>query len=127
MAAFDFPTSPSDGDTYQNYIYDATIGAWHINNQQENARFTVSSTAPANPVTGDAWFDNTEGITYIYYHDGDTGQWVETGNPVLSYMNLDSLTDVNSSTAANGQALVYNGSEWIPGSVESGLHPFFGR
>jgi|DEB0MinimDraft_10_1074344.scaffolds.fasta_scaffold511820_1 hypothetical protein len=28
MAALDFPASPSDGDIYENYVYNGTIGAW---------------------------------------------------------------------------------------------------
>ncbi len=28
MPALDFPTSPSDGDTYDNYVYNATKQAW---------------------------------------------------------------------------------------------------
>lgn len=28
MAALNFPTSPSDGQVYENYVYNATLGAW---------------------------------------------------------------------------------------------------
>ena len=28
MTALDFPTSPSNGDTYENYVYDSTDGVW---------------------------------------------------------------------------------------------------
>ena len=28
MTALDFPSSPSNGDTYENYVYDATAGVW---------------------------------------------------------------------------------------------------
>jgi len=125
MPAFDFPNAPSDGDIYEGYIYDGTRGVWNVNQQQANARFTVSSTAPSNPVTGDAWFDTTDGTTYVYYYDGDTGQWVETGNPVLSYVNMDGLTDVTAPTPTDGDILVYNGSsgEWEnnPQEVSLGL------
>ena len=40
---------------------------------------------------------------------------VQTGNPLL---NLNDLNDVNTSTAANGQILKYNGSAWV-NSAES--------
>lgn len=28
MTALDFPSSPSNGDIYENYVYDSTVGAW---------------------------------------------------------------------------------------------------
>ena len=30
MTALNFPSNPSDGDTYENYVYDATVGVWRI-------------------------------------------------------------------------------------------------
>ena len=40
----------------------------------------VSGTPPTPAVSGDVWFDHTSGRSYIYYEDGDSGQWVEA-NP----------------------------------------------
>jgi len=28
--ALDFPSSPSNGDTYNGYVYNSTVGAWQI-------------------------------------------------------------------------------------------------
>ena len=83
MAALDFPLSPEDGDTHNNYVYDATHGVWDQNPQQLAARFISSDTAPTSPSTGDAWFDTETGKTYIY-HDSS---WVESGNPVIGYVD----------------------------------------
>lgn len=115
MTALDFPASPSDGDIYNNYVYDATRGVWNVYAQGLIARYTVSDTQPSPASNGDAWFDTTEGITYVYYDDGDTAQWVETGNPVLSYNTLENMTDTNIDSPANGQALVYDSAtdKWI--------------
>jgi hypothetical protein len=126
MAALDFPTSPSDGDIYNNYVYDATRGVWNVYAQGLIARYTVSDTKPINATNGDAWFDTTEGITYVYYDDGDTAQWVETGNPVLSYNTVVNLTDTTISSPVDGQALTYDSStgKWInetPASTLSDL------
>jgi hypothetical protein len=45
--------------------------------------FTVyrQSTAPSSPpaTTGDYWVDEDDGITYFYYDDGNSSQWVEFG------------------------------------------------
>jgi len=126
MAALDFPTSPSDGDIYNNYVYDATRGVWNVYAQGLIARFTVSDTKPLNATNGDAWFDTTEGVTYVYYDDGDTAQWVEIGNPVLSYNTLVNMTDTTISSPTDGQALTYDSStdKWInetPATTLEGL------
>ena len=126
MASLDFPTSPSDGDIYNNYVYYDTRGVWNVYAQGVVARYTVSDTKPAPATNGDAWFDTTEGITYVYYDDGDTAQWVETGNPVLSYNTLENLTDTTIATPLDGQALVYDSStdKWInetPATTLDGL------
>jgi hypothetical protein len=36
----------------------------------------VASTAPSNPVEGQAWYNSTDGLTYIYYDSS----WIEFGN-----------------------------------------------
>ena len=66
MTALDFPSSPSEGQIYGSYIYDATRGVWNVNAQGVATRFIVSDTKPSPATSGDAWFDTTEGITYIY-------------------------------------------------------------
>ena len=126
MTALDFPTSPADNATSNGYIYDSAKGVWNVNELQRVARFTVSDTAPASAENGDAWFDTTSGLTYVYYNDGDTTQWVETGNPVLSFNTLSNLADTTITTPADGQALVYDNatSKWInktPATTLDGL------
>lgn len=122
MAALDFPSSPANGDTYNGYIYNATKGVWNANDLQRTARFTVSATAPTSPENGDAWFDTTSGLTYVYYVDEDSAQWIETGNPNLSYIDLDGLTDVDLTGLVDGNSLVYDAatSTWIPGEGGGG-------
>ena len=122
MAALDFPSSPANGDTYNGYIYNATKGVWNANDLQRTARFTVSATAPTSPENGDAWFDTTSGLTYVYYVDEDSAQWIETGNPNLSYIDLDGLTDVDLTGLVDGNSLVYDSatSTWIPGEGGGG-------
>lgn len=126
MTALDFPAAPTNGQTYEGYVYDSTRGVWNVNVSQVAARFIVSSTQPSSPQNGDAWFDTTEGTTYVYFIDVDSGQWVETGNPVLSYNTLENLTDSTITTPLDGQALVYDSatSKWInetPATTLDGL------
>lgn len=42
------------------------------------AKLTVSNTAPSTPANNDLWWDNSLGTLFIYYGDGDSGQWVES-------------------------------------------------
>jgi hypothetical protein len=42
--------------------------------------FTASTTAPSTPTAGDRWLETDTGIEYVYFSDGSSSQWVETGN-----------------------------------------------
>ena len=39
----------------------------------------ISATAPSSPSHGDMWFDSTNLLMYIYYNDGTSSQWVQSG------------------------------------------------
>ena len=50
-----------------------------------DGHYTVSDTAPLDPVEGDGWFNSSNAQTFIYYD----GFWVEqVGNPPVSDFNL---------------------------------------
>jgi hypothetical protein len=72
----DFPTSPTNGQAYQGYVYSTTVGAWQAKPSAQSPFYT-SDTPPSNPVTGDSWFNTNDGTMYIYVYDGNTFQWVE--------------------------------------------------
>ena len=90
MTALNFPAEPDDGDTYGDYFYDAESSAWRLNPSPlvtgptgpvgAQGKFTVSPTAPVDPVEGDTWFYSEDGTSFIWYEDADGGQWVEFGN-----------------------------------------------
>lgn len=139
------PADPGDGDVWfdstdgLSYIYynDGDTSQWiEIGNQTvgpqgtegptgpagadgpqgEPGRFITSAIAPPNPTVGDSWFNTTTGQTFIYYEDYDsTGQWVETGYPLLGYDTLANLSDTNINSASDGQILSYNASleKWV--------------
>lgn len=81
MTALNFPATPSDGDTFDNYIYDGVKEVWRIqpNIPGISSTFKVSATAPASPKNGEIWLNSTDGNTYIYYVDTDSAQWIEIG------------------------------------------------
>ena len=73
MTALNFPATPSDGDTFENYVYDSTDGVW---------------------------------------------------KRIASGIELNGISDVNVTSAAEGQTLVYNGSAWVNGDA-GGLEDHF--
>ena len=84
--ALDFPSSPTNGQIFGSYIWSASKGVWQ--SREESA--AVAITSPSKPLTannGDIWYNTERGITYIYYDDGSSAQWVEvvtSGTPELS-------------------------------------------
>jgi hypothetical protein len=81
MTALDFPNNPTDGQIYNNYVYDASRNVWRIlpNVLSINSRYQVQSTPPTNPIDGEIWLNSTDGVPYIWYVDEDSGQWIEVG------------------------------------------------
>lgn len=100
--ALNFPINPEDGDTYEGYVYDATAGVWNSDPHQIASRFVTSATAPSNASEGDGWFDTNTAKSYVFYD----GVWVQLG--ALGTVDLNQIADVNVSSPANGQALIYD-------------------
>lgn len=83
MAALDFPSSPTNGQVYGQYVYDSTKGAWRVS-ADLLASATPSPTAPTNPVSGDLWFNTNDGVMFMYFNDGNSSQWVEVKSNTAS-------------------------------------------
>lgn len=81
--ALQFPASPTNGQVYEDWQYNATTGAWE-SLPLESATVVTSDTAPPNPEDGDMWYNSTDGTTYVYYVDPNGGQWVEMVAPVTA-------------------------------------------
>ena len=64
-------------------VYDGANSQWIPGEGSGGGSYTVSATVPAEPGDGDVWFDSTDGLSYIYYNDGDTSQWIEIGNQTV--------------------------------------------
>ena len=65
-------TSPTDKQVLQ---YESSSGQWK--NKAATGGVTTGATPPATPMAGDAWYDTTDGLLYVYYNDGNSSQWVE--------------------------------------------------
>lgn len=55
-----------------------TDGSGNITWGEAGATVSIGITPPSSPDVGDLWFDNDEGIMYVYYEDTDSTQWVDT-------------------------------------------------
>lgn len=71
---------------------------------------------------GDIAIVASDGRTYIY----DGAAWLEitapggvtsvNGETGVVVLSLDDISDVNAASPSNGQALVFNGTNWVPGA-----------
>lgn len=59
--------------------FTGTIQFTDINMNVPN-RITFAENPPNNALQGDGWWDTNDGAFYLYYTDGDTNQWVESGS-----------------------------------------------
>lgn len=98
MAVLNFPTSPTDGQKYNGYIWDAAITAWTRESQDALQPVETSDTAPVSAVDGQMWWNTTDGQLYVYYDDGSSEQWVAASGGAV----------VVSNTAPSG----HNGQLW---------------
>ncbi len=92
MAAMDFPSSPTNGQVYGNYVYSTSKGAWQANPVTSEVA-VISPTAPSNPKAGDIWYNSDDGCTYVYYYDGDSYQWVASRNDATFSSTLGPRVD----------------------------------
>lgn len=84
--ALDFPANPTNGQAYGSYIYNSTIGAWQSKEDPATVAVT-STTAPASANNGDIWYNTNTGVSYVYYNDGTSAQWVEIVSSALPNLN----------------------------------------
>jgi microcystin-dependent protein len=74
--ALDFPANPSDGEVFGSYVWSASKGVWQ-SREESAAPAVVSPVPPESASPGDIWVDSSDGISYVYYDDGSSGQWIE--------------------------------------------------
>ena len=81
--AFNFPDTPTVGQVFGNYTWDAATGAWKLTasgGSGGGGSITVSDNPPASPTAGALWWESDTGNLYIYYNDGTSTQWVAIGS-----------------------------------------------
>jgi hypothetical protein len=98
----------ADGKIYFKKA-DNSIGFFDTNASSGSAgsNFTVSSSPPSSPNSGDEWLDSNSAIKYTYVDDGTSQQWVE----------LESALSI--SQQSTGSSSIYN-NEYIFSGVSTG-------
>jgi len=91
--ALDFPANPSDGEVFGSYVWSASKGVWQ-SREESAAPAVVSPVPPTTPTTGDIWVDSSDGISYVYYDDGSSSQWIEMISSGV--VSLASKADIDS-------------------------------
>jgi len=84
--AFDFPSSPTPGQTFfdpaSGARYSFTNGAWLQVASSPVLKGTTSDAPPSNPDPGQLWWESDTGRMFIYYNDGNSSQWVQISGPM---------------------------------------------
>ncbi len=143
--ALDFPTSPTNGQTYAganglNYIYDSALGVWKVYGVP-GTQVWYATTPPGSATAYPFWWNTNEGRLYIYYVAESA--WVEaspagtvTGNslgrpdvpPILSTFTIANqgsrvLTQyasgfaIRSDAASGGITIAYQSTPTPPYSI----------
>jgi hypothetical protein len=101
----DFPSNPTNGQTYDNYYYDATVGAWNSFSSTTN---TIPSTLKNLSVSTDTTSSVPLTVNGISGQTANLQEWVSgAGSGVASLTNAGTLTVqtlnlTNDLTVANG-------------------------
>ena len=118
--------SVTNSGTLSAAVFNFTIprgntGATGAQGPQGDAAETITSpTPPASPIPGQLWFDADTGITYIYYRDENSDQWVSISNsysPAVAgygttYPTAPQQGQLFYSTAIS-RLQIWSGSTWL--------------
>ena len=101
-------------------VYDGANSQWIPGEGSGGGSYTVSATVPAEPGDGDVWFDSTDGLSYIYYNDGDTSQWIEIGNQTAGPQGLTGPAGADGPQGPVGPSGKFTPSDTAPLNPEDG-------
>lgn len=123
--AIDFPSNPTNGQTYLGYVYSSSVGAWQAKPSAQSPFYT-SDTPPTNPVVGDAWFNTNDGTMYIYFNDGNTSQWVEHRSEIArSQVGLVPVRPTSVTVGSGTASVDVNGLITFTGASSLSLNGIF--
>ena len=106
----DFPANPTDGQVFGSYVWSASVGAWK-SREESAAPATVSPVPPTTANSGDIWVDSSDGVSYVYYDDGSSGQWIKmisSGVTSLALKADKTYVDQQDALKANIAGQIFN-------------------
>jgi hypothetical protein len=112
---FNFPNTPTNGALFTpiaggpTYTWSAADTAWKLTSGGLSSGVYIGDNPPAAPVQGQLWWNATTGVTFIYYNDGNSSQWVQfnTG-PVPSDPYPLAVANLSLKSISNGLAAINN-------------------
>lgn len=116
--ALDFPANPTNGQIYDSYVYNSTVGAWQA--REDSATVAITSpTAPTSANNGDIWYNSNTGVSYVYYADGSSAQWVEIVSSAVP--SLDSKADVDGGNTFSGSQIINSSITTVTPLIINGI------
>ena len=76
-------------------------GQFTLGLSSSTANVTIGGTPPSGAASGDMWWDEDTGDSYIYYNDGNTSQWVQFA-PQQTGTGNGTVTQVSAGTGLTG-------------------------
>lgn len=80
--ALNFPNNPSAGDSFtapDGIEWEWTGTRWMLVGGGGSDGYTfMQDTVPVATEDGQTWFDTSTGDSFVWYEDGDSGQWVQS-------------------------------------------------
>jgi len=85
---FNFPNAPASGEVFTpaggpTFLWDGAV--WKGVSQGVPTTAYVSDIPPLNPAAGQLWWESDTGNLYVWYTDGDSGQWVQVNGTPAGY------------------------------------------
>ena len=103
----DFPSSPSDGDTFNGFIYNGTLGVWDVLSSLAVKRFTITnSSSSAYVFSGDG--TSSDSNPTLYLTRGETYEFVVNASGHPFYIKTVSGTGTSN---AYTDGVIGNGAE----------------
>ena len=99
--------------------------------------YTAAASAPLSPKENDIWFDTVNGITYRWYVDSTSSQWVEFTGGIAGLLNTlpstpqGNIVEINlGNTPVRAGSFIINGSGFTtsrPVNVFQSIGPYTGK
>jgi hypothetical protein len=125
---FDFPSSPTLGQTYVSAGVTYVWNGYAWDNLSASAVATQDTPPPAPRLDGQLWWESDSGDLYIWYDDGNSQQWVQVnGGGAYALAHTDDVPPVAPVDgqlwwrSSNGHMYVYyddgSSGQWVDTNV----------